>query len=197
MPHFTDNDIIDGLRKDDKETLRHIYKTLGPKVLGYVLNNSGSREDADELLQNCVLKVWHNIKKDSYDNKGKFEIYFFNIVKNTWIDELRRRKRRPTDDIESVSFHLGEDTFEAIYHNALQNGQVQALYKALANLGDLCRSVISAFYLDNKSTKQIAEEEGERTQKEVKDSAIRKRLFDCRERLRGFAQTELTELGFE
>ncbi|MBL7814201.1 MAG: RNA polymerase sigma factor [Saprospiraceae bacterium] len=189
MHKLSDQDIVAGLKVDDRETLRHVYKTLGPKVLGYVLNNSGSREDADELLQNCVMKVWHNIKNDKYDNRGKFEIYFFNIVTYTWIDELRKRKKRPADDIDSVSMYLGEDSFEIMYQNVLKNGQVQSLYKALARLGELCRTVISAFYLDNKPTKEIAEQEG------VADSAIRKRLFDCRERLRGLAQEEMNLLN--
>lgn len=191
MPHFSDNDIVKGLQTDDKVVLRHVYQTLGPKVLGYVLNNSGSREDADELLQTCVMKVWHNVKTGNYDNKGKFEIYFFNIVTYTWIDELRRRKRRPTEDIDTVGFQLGEDTFDAIYQNALKNGQIKALYKALARLGDMCVKVITAFYLENKATKEIASQEN------LADSAIRKRLFDCRERLRGFAKDEMNQLGFE
>lgn len=175
MEYKNDNEILRGVLAGDREAVQYLYKTFGPKIVGYVINNNGSKEDGEEVFQNTLLRVFQNIKAGTYNHEGKLSQYLFTVAINVWYEELRYRKRQAkTTDIPDVV----DDSEEAHFQAILKDNRLNALHNALKNLGDMCRELLQKFHIEDHSSKELA------TEYAVADNVMRKRLFDCREKLR-------------
>lgn len=167
----------EGLLAGDSDTINYVYQTLGPKIIGYVMNNSGTKEDGKELFQNAYVKAFQNLKDGKYREEGKFEQWFNQIAKNIWLEELRQRRRSAAqniDDVPSISDTNPEDLAQSL----LKNQHLDALHRALTRLGEPCRSMLYRFHGEESvSSQELAEEMGKN------DGAIRAQLRRCRQEL--------------
>jgi hypothetical protein len=60
-----DEEVLQGLRSNRHDALKHVYKTVYPSVLSYIKNNSGSEDEAQDSPQlsriNCEILNLHCI----------------------------------------------------------------------------------------------------------------------------------------
>lgn len=184
MNYKNDDDILRGVVSGDRTTIKWLYETLGPKIVGYVLNNSGSREDGQEVFQNTLLRVFQNVKNGQYNNAGKFSAYLFTVAINVWHEELRYRKRQAGEDrMPDATDNSQEDHDMSV----LKDKKLSALHISLQKIGEKCRQLLQKFHFEDKPSKELAAEYG------VADNVIRKRLFDCREKLRQLTSEEMNK----
>ena len=167
----------EGLLAGDSDTMTYVYQTLGPKIIGFVMNNSGTKDDGKELFQKAYIKAFQNLKDGKYREEGKFDQWFNQIAKNIWLEELRQRRRSATqniDDVPSISDTQAEDLAESLR----KNQRLEALNRALTRLGEPCRSMLYRFHGEESVSSQgLAEEMGKN------DGAIRAQLRRCRQEL--------------
>ena len=185
--NLTNEQIINGLKQDKNEVFDFLYRHFGPKILGYVINNSGTEEDGYETLQTAILKVWKKVKDGSYKDQGKFKSYFFSVAANTWMEQLRTRKRKATEPISEKEFELRDYSDEEKIEMAITDDKLNIIYAAMQQLGEVCQELIRLFHLKEIPLKEIA------TMKDMEYGAVRKRIFDCRKRLQKFAKEILSK----
>jgi len=83
--------IIAFLRDKKKEAISLIYDHYSPALYGVIIRIVNTRENAEEVLQNVLLKVWNNSAK--YDaKKGRLYTWLVNIARNSAIDYTRSAK---------------------------------------------------------------------------------------------------------
>jgi len=95
-------------RKDrifEKEFLPHMDALYN---FGYHL--CYNEEDANDLVQETFMKAYRFI--DSYQEGSNAKAWLFKILKNAFINEYRKKKKRPNrvDFEDIVSYHDSEDT---------------------------------------------------------------------------------------
>lgn len=183
--------IAEGIVTGDTDTILYVYKTLGPKIVGHVINNSGSEEDGKELFQDAYLKAFQALKAGKYREEGKFEQWFNGIAVKLWQQELRHRSRRGTqnlDDAPAVAADDSEDSEQA----RRKNRYLDALHRALERMKEPCRSMLYRFHAEESVSSQDLAEEMSRT-----DGAIRVKLARCRQDLRNLLTDELGKDGAE
>ncbi|MDF1571887.1 MAG: sigma-70 family RNA polymerase sigma factor [Bacteroidales bacterium] len=76
-------------------------------VVGYVLNNSGTIEDANDILQEGFEVFILNLRKPDFKLKTKPESYIFCVCRNLWLNHLNSEKRnidhcREFEDISAI-----------------------------------------------------------------------------------------------
>ncbi len=177
---MTDQQILEGLRIKDPSVFKYLFKEYGDKVVGYVMKNSGSREDGEDLTIEVVVKIWQNVSLGHYQDNNKFRSYFFTVAYNTWLNILRGRKIRTTESDEVLKI-IPDDDSEDFIRNLIKNKRLDALEKALSQLGAMCQNILKQFHLNEKSSKELAEELS------INDNAMRVRLHDCRLKLKNLA----------
>lgn len=176
---MTDQAILLGLRQNDRKTIEYIYKTLSPPITKYVLTNSGTREDGQDVFQYTFIKVLKNLQDGKYNDNNKFEAYFIQIARNTWIDYLRTNK---------ATYYVGDDDHlleratdsdeDALAQLLLKEKSLDALAQVLKSWDDTdCQRRIIAFHFEDKSTQEIADTEG------VERNTLLQRLHKCRKKL--------------
>ena len=72
------------------EDVAHRY---GRKIYNFAYRLTGNRDDALDLSQEVLLRVRKGLR--NY-RPGSFEGWLWRITRNAFIDETRKRKRRPT-----------------------------------------------------------------------------------------------------
>ena len=82
--------LIDLLRTGDDHAYAALYDAYSPMLFGLILRIVNDRKEAENLLQDCFIKIWRNL--DSYDeSKGRLATWLNNIARNTAIDFTRSK----------------------------------------------------------------------------------------------------------
>ncbi len=177
---FTEDELIKGIQTGSRKVFEYIYEKYGPKVLGYVIKNSGTQADGEDILQRTLTTVWENIVSGKYINEGKLEAYFHRIATFLWLETLRKRRNTPlkreTNDF--VNEIKDTTTQETLADAILKNDQIETMQAALAQIPEDCQALLKAFHFQDVPLKDLAQQSG----KEY--GTVRKRIFDCREKLK-------------
>lgn len=131
-----------------------MYAQHFDKVKQFVLQNSGSEEDAKDIYQETFLAVWRNIQLDKFqpENETSLDGYIYQVARNKWLDQLRSAKRKKT-----VS--LVEENNKIVEENLLTDeslAYLETVKKQYRQLGEQCKELLHLFYFKRKSMKDIA-----------------------------------------
>ena len=85
---FTDSEFIDGLRTDNDVALSALYKKYFNVVLKYVLNNSGTEEEAQDIYQETVIVLYNNARKPDFTLNCAMQTYIYSVAKRLWLKQL-------------------------------------------------------------------------------------------------------------
>ena len=105
-----------------------VARTHGRKIYNFAYRLTGNPDDASDLAQEVLLRVRRGLA--GYQ-PGSFEGWLWRITRNAFLDEIRRKKRRPTsarpEDIDRfaaistpspddvlASIRIGEDIQKAL-----------------------------------------------------------------------------------
>lgn len=76
--------------------LYYIFHESGwrKQVIKFVVENSGTMEDAKDIMQEALVGFLKSLTNGKYEGQGALQGYFFGIAKHKWHDELEKRKKR-------------------------------------------------------------------------------------------------------
>jgi RNA polymerase sigma factor (sigma-70 family) len=94
--HFSDIEIIDGLRKQDDVILNWLYDNYLQSVRHHVLKNRGSSEDVSDVFQESIIILYKQITEEDLRLTTDLRGYFFGIARNVW-NALLRKKQKTTE----------------------------------------------------------------------------------------------------
>src|ERR1700690_1079872 len=90
----SDAKILDLIRKgDDEESLAALYRANRRPVLSYVTRNSGTSDDADDVLQEAVVVLWEKVRSGNFRYESKLSTFIMGAAKNIWLRRLARRRK--------------------------------------------------------------------------------------------------------
>jgi len=74
-------------------TWEEVARVYGRKIYNFAYRLTGNPDDAHDLVQEVLLRVQRGLA--SYQ-PGSFEGWLWRITRNAFLDDIRRRNRRPT-----------------------------------------------------------------------------------------------------
>ena len=95
------------LKNGEIDALDELYSLASSSVYSYALSVLGSRHDAEDVLHDCIVKIYAQAK--SYKPQGKPFAWIIRIAKNLCIDRLRRRKKESAASLEDEAEDLTVD----------------------------------------------------------------------------------------
>lgn len=143
-------DIVNKIRKQDPATLKVVYREIYPMVEKYILENSGTKDDACDIFQDALYIFMGKIKSDDFLLTSKLSTFVFGIAKNMWLKRLTEK----TVDANNYASELALNHDEDEEFNRLD--RVKQLNLALNRLGEPCRSILIGFYYHKQNMKEIA-----------------------------------------
>jgi RNA polymerase sigma-70 factor (ECF subfamily) len=105
-----ERDILRRLRHGDRRGLEELMDRYGEDLMRYLAVILGNRESAEDVFQDTWVKVMERIGR--YDLNRPFAPWLFRVARNCAYDQLRRKKRWWSCDIDE-NRHESEDRSSA------------------------------------------------------------------------------------
>jgi RNA polymerase sigma factor (sigma-70 family) len=123
----------------------------------YVLQNSGSTDDAADIIQETFLVFIKTVEENKYRQESGVKSFLYSIVKNLWITELRKRKSMGVRN--EIFENEKESVSQDISHSLVKHESHKLIMDLFQSLGDKCRNILLLFYYENLPMKEIMEKE--------------------------------------
>lgn len=149
-------ELIEGLCRQDRQAQQRLLLTYGEMVFGQVARIIPSQEDAEEVYQDVFVKVFRNI--GSYDpQKASLSVWLSRIAYHEALNFVRRSKPPVIyiDDME-IDSKENEDEISAQMQRQDNEQTIEMLEKAIMHLAPKEQAIITMFYYDGMSFKEIA-----------------------------------------
>jgi len=96
-----EKEIIEGCCHNDRKAQKDLYERYSSILLGVCIRYSGRRDEAEDILQDGLIKIYFNIK--DFAGKGSFINWMKKIMVNTAITHYHRNlKHQYHQDIEDI-----------------------------------------------------------------------------------------------
>ncbi len=92
MTQPNENEIIVAARQGDSPAFNSLFELHRKPLLVHCYRLSGSLDDAEDIVQETLLRAWGKLK--SFDGSGSFRNWLYVIATRLWLDEFRKRKKR-------------------------------------------------------------------------------------------------------
>ncbi len=152
----------------------------------------GSKEMADDLVQTTFLKAFGNF--GSFKTNTNCKAWLMRILRNTWIDRLRRQKTAgqhlPLDEELIEHKPGGIETVWSDPQDLLENFSDEQVIKALASLADDQRLTLFLIDVEGFSQEDVAKITG------VAVGTVKSRTSRARTALRGHLASYAEEMGW-
>lgn len=168
-------DEVAAARKGNRHAFEALVRGVQRPVYGLCLRLLANDAEAAEVAQETFLRAYQAL--DRFDEARPFELWVLAIARNLCLDLLRRRTRARTEDLEPMKELLASQA-PSQEDAAVAREERQSLEQAMATLGAEDREVLALYYVQRRTTKEIAAVMG------VAPGTIMARLFRAREKLR-------------
>jgi RNA polymerase sigma-70 factor (ECF subfamily) len=143
-------------RDRDKAAFGLLFGRMGPRLKAYLLRSGIASSQADELVQEVMLMVWH--RADTFDPaRAMASTWIFTIARNKRIDAARR-DRRPEYDPEDPALVPDQP---AAPDRSIEQAEASArLRDAIAKLPAEQADLLRLAYFDDQPHSAIARHKG-------------------------------------
>lgn len=146
--------IVTLMRSRDKRFLDLLYTEYGGIVYTICLGMLKSKEEAEDVLQETLVKVWKNVSK--FDEKrAKVLTWVVQIAKNTALDHLKSKASNQAKLTETMS----DKPLKASYGISTQNEDHIGLREMInKELDKKDQRILNMLYFEGYSQREVAEE---------------------------------------
>ena len=149
--------LLEGIAAEDRNSVEQLYRQHYIMIQTMVLANAGTKDDAADLFQETVIVLYEKIKNGSFELNCLLKTFLYSIARRLWLKKLQQQQRfisQPDGLEETVPV---EDEIEN--HLKLQN-DFFIMESAMNKVGEPCKSLLQAYYLQKKHMNVIAQEFG-------------------------------------
>jgi RNA polymerase sigma-70 factor (ECF subfamily) len=130
-----------------------IVRIYGERLYWHIRKMVVSHDDANDILQNCLVKAWNGLP--SFREESKLYTWLYRIATNEVITFLKKHRTHLFQPLSQVSRQLSE----TLHADPLFNGDdIQLkLQKSILKLPNRQRQVFNMRYFDELKYEEIAE----------------------------------------
>lgn len=148
-----EKELLKGLANNDKRAVETIYQENFNTVQALIINNNGSSDDAKDIFQEAIIVLYEKVRSGAFELHCQIKTFLYSVSRRLWLKRLQQQNRysAPGDSMEQVV--PVEDDLEA---HEQRNAEFEMMEKAINNLGEPCKSLLEAYYLQKQNMQVIA-----------------------------------------
>ena len=152
---YSDARLLAAIRNKDSldEAIRYMYQHYSDTISSLITNNSGNLQDAQDIFQETVVTFIETVQKDKFRGQSSIKTFLVAIARNTWLNELKKRER--ADYREELYEKNRTDQEPDVSQQISEREMKQQFRDLLGKLGDTCRVILTLFYYENLSMKEM------------------------------------------
>jgi RNA polymerase sigma factor (sigma-70 family) len=162
LPTNNEQQLLAALAKGDRGATEQIYRQQYKIVAGWIQNHGGTANDSADVFQEAMVVLYEKAQQEDFRLTCKIGTYLFAVSKHIWFKKAQSQRKQPGFLPDGSGSDKGLDW---AYEDDLKVHQEREshydqLNMALDRLGEPCRSLIKAFYHQDKSMQEIAADFG-------------------------------------
>ena len=149
--------LIEGIAAEDKASIEQLYRQHFNMVQNMVIANAGSKDDAADLFQETVIVLYEKVKTGNFELQCLLKTFLYSVARRLWLKKLQQLQRYTSQPEGLEDIAQVEEEIES--HLKLQNDFI-IMETAMNKIGEPCKSLLQAYYLQKKHMNTIASEFG-------------------------------------
>lgn len=171
---YSDAELIAAIKTDQdiNNAISFIYRTHYRMLEHLVMTNSGTKADAQDLIQEVMVLFVEMIQKEKYRGEASVKSFLYTLTRNLWITELRKMgsESKRHELFETNREKIEDDVTTYLTYKEAQ----KTVLELFDRLGETCKQILILFYYEDLSMKDILE----RTNYE-NEQVLRNRKYKC------------------
>jgi RNA polymerase sigma factor (sigma-70 family) len=150
----TEKALLEGLASHDKGAIETIYRENYSTIQAFIVKNNGFPDDARDIFQEAMIVLFEKAKSKSFVLSCQIKTYLYSVCRRLWLKKLQQQnKNYPSYELleETVPVEDDLETYEKI------DNDFKLMEHALMKLGEPCKGILEAYYVQRKSMPEIAE----------------------------------------
>ncbi|HEV9036039.1 MAG TPA: sigma-70 family RNA polymerase sigma factor [Puia sp.] len=148
-----EQDLLEGLAKNDRMAIETIYKQHYNMVQSMILANSGYPDDARDIFQEAMIVLYEKVISGSFELNSQLKTYLYSVCRRLWLKRLSQLQR-VSPEVEGLEERIPVE--EDLEKHEQRNRDFIVMEQAMNSLGEPCKSLLEAYYLGKKSMVEIA-----------------------------------------
>ena len=149
--------LLKGLAENDKKAIESIYRLNYSMIQTFVLNNNGSVDDARDIFQEAMVVLYQKSTTPTFSLNCQIKTYVYSICRRLWLKRLQQLSKFSTQ-VENLEETVPVE--EEIEEHEKVNNNFILMEDAMGKIGEPCKSLLDAYYLQKKNMLEIAGEFG-------------------------------------
>ena len=152
-PENNEKALLEGLAASDKRAIETIYRDNFNMIQSLVINNNGSADDAKDVFQEAMIVLYEKARSGTFELNCLIKTYIYSVCRRLWLKRLQQLDRYspPVENLE-----LTVPVEEEIEDHEKRNAEFEMMDKAIGSLGEPCKSLLEAYYLQKQNMQVIA-----------------------------------------
>jgi len=153
----TEQQLLQGLALNDRKAIEAIYRQHYNMVQSLILNNNGTADDAKDVFQEAMIVLYEKVKSGSFELNCLIKTYLYSVCRRLWLKRLSQLQRI-SPQVEKLEETVPVE--EDLELHVQKDVDFQVMEKSMKNLGEPCKSLLEAYYIQKKNMVEIAENFG-------------------------------------
>lgn len=149
-----ENALLEGLAGNDAQAIETIYRDNYGLIQAFILKNNGNHDDARDIFQEAMIVLFEKAKSSSFVLTCQLQTFLYSVCRRLWLKKLQKMNHF-SSSIDGI--HEIVEVDDEIDHHEKMNNDYSIMETALKKIGEPCKSLIEAFYLEKKSMPEIAD----------------------------------------
>lgn len=147
---------IEKFREGDESTFNDLFRSLYGPLCGFAEGIVKDELIAEELTQSAFIKLWK--RHHNFDSLLRIKAFLYIAIKNEAFNHLKKEKNRLK--LEQHFLVNSVSSEQNVMDQIIFTEVIFVLNRAIEALPHRCKMVIRRTYLEEKSSKEVAEEMG-------------------------------------
>jgi len=152
-PENIEKTLLQGLARNEKKAVETIYRENYSTVQSLIINNNGTADDAKDIFQEAMIVLYEKARSGNFELSCQIKTYVYSVSRRLWLKKLQQASRYSGDIGNAETVVPVEDDIE---EHSRRDAEFEMMEKAILSLGEPCKSLLEAFYLQKKNMQEIA-----------------------------------------
>ena len=145
--------LLQGLARNERKSVESIYRDNYNMIQALIINNNGSSDEAKDVFQEAMIVLYEKVRSGTFELNCQIKTYLYSVCRRLWLKRLQQLNRysAPVDNLDALI-----PVEEEIEEHEQRNMEFDMMNKAIGSLGEPCKSLLEAYYLEKRSMQDIA-----------------------------------------
>ena len=149
--------LLDGLALNDGAVIESIYRDNYPVIQSFILNNNGNSDEARDIFQEAMIVIYEKAVSGNFELNCLLKTYIYSVCRRLWLKRLHQLQRYGSL-VENIEETVAVE--EDLELHEKHNTDFILMEAAMNKIGEPCKSLLDAYYLQKKNMQEIAADFG-------------------------------------